>query len=119
MIDVACPTCGYTLAVDDHEAGRSVTCPSCQRACAVPAAAREDHAFPTRGRGLEGYRMSAPVSRCSNCGAAEKPIIATRISTAGWVVFALLLLFCLPLFWIGLLIRESYPQCPECGASMQ
>ncbi len=38
-----------------------------------------------------------------------------RISVAGWIVFAVLLLFCFPLFWIGLLIKEEYRSCYECG----
>lgn len=41
-------------------------------------------------------------------------MIVRKVSAAGWVVFALLLLFCLPLFWIGLLIRDNRTQCPNC-----
>ena len=62
--------------------------------------------------------LSATNFRCPYCGTAEPPVIARRISTAGWVVFASLLLFCFPLFFIGLLIKEEYRQCSWCRASL-
>ena len=31
-----------------------------------------------------------------------------------WVVFALMLLFCFPLFWIGLLMKETHQICSQC-----
>ncbi len=54
--------------------------------------------------------------RCPYCGSTYPPQIARRISTDGWVVFGLLLFFCLPLFWIGLLIKEEYRMCVTCGS---
>jgi hypothetical protein len=51
---------------------------------------------------------------CRSCGYAGHAMIVQKISTAGWIVFALLLLFCLPLFWIGLLMKENRSQCPNC-----
>jgi hypothetical protein len=42
------------------------------------------------------------------------PKIERRISTTGWVVFAVLLVAFLPLFWIGLLIKEDVQICPSC-----
>ncbi|MDQ3798317.1 MAG: hypothetical protein M3384_02605, partial [Acidobacteriota bacterium] len=43
--------------------------------------------------------------RCPRCGTQNLPHIERKISTAGWVVFAVLLVVFLPLFWIGLLIK--------------
>jgi len=36
-------------------------------------------------------------------------MMGTRISTGGWITFAILLAFCWPLFWIGLLSRSHIP----------
>ena len=54
--------------------------------------------------------------RCPHCGSGEPAIRQRKISTVGWVVFALLLLFCLPLCFLGLLITEESSQCGMCGA---
>jgi hypothetical protein len=53
---------------------------------------------------------------CPYCRSTYPPQIASRISTDGWVVFGLLLFFCLPLFWIGLLMKEEYRVCVTCGS---
>jgi DNA-directed RNA polymerase subunit RPC12/RpoP len=53
--------------------------------------------------------------RCPYCHSDHVPVSRRKISAAGWVVFVILLLFCLPLFWIGLLITEEYRECSECG----
>ena len=58
----------------------------------------------------------APVGfSCPFCHTTSPPIRAQRISTGGWITFAVLLLVCLPLFWIGLLIKEDYTVCRACG----
>lgn len=41
-----------------------------------------------------------------------------RISTAGWITFAVLLVFFFPLFWIGLLIKEDVRVCQSCKAKV-
>jgi lipopolysaccharide-induced tumor necrosis factor-alpha factor len=53
--------------------------------------------------------------RCGVCGSTAPPLERDKISTAGWVIFAVLLIFCLPLFWIGLLIKEKYRVCAHCN----
>ena len=52
--------------------------------------------------------------RCPSCGTNYLPIIQRRVSTAGWITFALLLVFTLVFFWIGLLIKEDVSICPVC-----
>jgi hypothetical protein len=42
-------------------------------------------------------------------------MIAKKISADGWLTFALLLFFCPPFFWIGLLMKEEYRICATCG----
>jgi hypothetical protein len=42
------------------------------------------------------------------------PQIERRISTTGWIVFAVLLVMFFPLFWVGFLIKEDVRVCPSC-----
>jgi hypothetical protein len=52
--------------------------------------------------------------RCPHCGTNAPPQINKKISTGGWIVFAAMLLFCFPLFWIGLLIKDEERVCSMC-----
>jgi LITAF-like zinc ribbon domain len=55
--------------------------------------------------------------RCPYCRTREYPVIRNKVSAAGWVFFWLTCLFlCLPICWIGLLIKDTYRECPACGA---
>lgn len=56
--------------------------------------------------------------RCPNCQSTYPPVSEKRISTEGWIVFCALLFFCLPLFWIGLLMKEEQRICPMCRARL-
>jgi hypothetical protein len=53
--------------------------------------------------------------RCMRCGTNHPPVIQRQISTAGWIVFAVLLVTFFPLFWIGLLIKDNAMICPVCN----
>lgn len=53
--------------------------------------------------------------RCPRCSSQLMPKIEKRISAAGWVVFAVLLVVFFPLFWVGLLIKEEIKVCPVCS----
>ena len=73
----------------------------------------------TGSQGMEAYSppsMAAGGYRCPNCASTYPPITVKQISVAGWVVFGALLFFCLPLFWIGLLMKEEQSVCPMCRA---
>lgn len=52
--------------------------------------------------------------RCPHCGTQNPPTVQRKISTAGWIVFAALLIFFFPLFWIGLLIKDNVRICSVC-----
>jgi DNA-directed RNA polymerase subunit M/transcription elongation factor TFIIS len=65
----------------------------------------KDQPSPRRRKGFE----------CPYCHTDEYPLVCKQISTAGWVVFVILLLACFPLCVIGLLITESYKVCSACG----
>ena len=51
---------------------------------------------------------------CPRCGTTALPITKTKISSGGWIVFVLMLIFCFPLFFIGLLMREDTRVCSVC-----
>lgn len=53
--------------------------------------------------------------RCPRCGTQNLPLVSRKISTAGWIVFAVLLIFTFFFFWIGLLMKEDVRVCPVCG----
>jgi hypothetical protein len=53
--------------------------------------------------------------QCPYCGTEEPPEVKTRMSTTGWVVFVILLICCFPLCLLGLLAREDYRVCGDCG----
>lgn len=57
--------------------------------------------------------------RCPSCMSQFLPRIERRISTNGWIVFAVLLVVFFPLFWIGLLIKEDVHVCPSCNARLR
>lgn len=72
---------------------------------AAPLAFRDPQAF-------------AQPLRCPHCASQMVPRIEKRISTAGWITFAVLLVFFFPLFWIGLLIKEEVPICQSCNSKL-
>lgn len=62
------------------------------------------------------YAMQGPTyAQCNRCGYVGTPTVVEQISVAGWIVFTVLLFLCLPLFWIGLLIKDRKVLCPNCG----
>lgn len=68
------------------------------------------------------HQQAQPVSSvfgCPRCGSHYLPRLERRISTAGWITFAVLLVFFFPLFWIGLLIKEDVQVCQVCRTRLQ
>lgn len=61
---------------------------------------------------------AAQLYRCPNCTTEMMPRFEKKISTTGWIVFAVLLVTVFPLFWIGLLIKEDVPFCQTCNARL-
>ena len=57
--------------------------------------------------------------RCPTCMSQFLPRIERRISTTGWIVFAVLLVLFFPLFWVGLLIKEDVHVCPSCNTRLK
>lgn len=78
-----------------------------------PQAFAERPAKPAHLANFQNGPMAANY-RCINCGTTFLPRIERKISQAGWITFALLLVFFFPLFWIGLLVKEDQYVCPMC-----
>ncbi len=56
--------------------------------------------------------------RCPHCMSNFMPRMDKQISTAGWITFAVLLVFFFPLFWVGLLIKEDVAVCSSCNTKL-
>jgi DNA-directed RNA polymerase subunit M/transcription elongation factor TFIIS len=52
---------------------------------------------------------------CPECGSTYRPITRSEISQSGWIVFAVLLVFFFPLCFLGLLMKDEYRVCADCG----
>jgi hypothetical protein len=131
-ITVACPRCGTRLRAPDDMAGQTARCSQCQgrmllpppEEVAEPPAEEVDAAF-AGGYEDEGPRSPRPGPRgrgvgfvCPFCRCRARPERRTQVSTGGWVVFAMFILLCLPLCFIGLLMREEYRVCSNCGTRL-
>jgi RNA polymerase subunit RPABC4/transcription elongation factor Spt4 len=74
--------------------------------------------MPQRNMGMQPFQQAQAMSHnfhCPRCSSQLYPRITRQISTAGWIVFAVLLLTIFPLFWIGFLIKEEVRICPVCS----
>lgn len=60
------------------------------------------------------FPVAPVIYRCPYCQSPYPPLLVQKVSGGGWVVFVLLLLVCIPLCWIGLLIKDEYRICATC-----
>lgn len=58
---------------------------------------------------------TAPVYSCPYYRSPYPPLTSTRISTGGWITFAILLILFFPLCWVGFFSKTSYQYCAQCG----
>jgi hypothetical protein len=63
----------------------------------------------------QGNQQMTAGYRCPRCATTMMPQTTRKISGAGWITFAVLLVFFFPLFWIGLLLKEDVLTCPVCN----
>jgi hypothetical protein len=110
-----CSKCGAPL-----EANISF-CPKCGAPTsaqpAAPAAALPPGATYTAQPAVV-VNVATPVFTCPFCHFQGPPIVERKLSSNGWVVFVLLLVFCLPLCWLPFVIdgcKEDTRKCPSCG----
>lgn len=75
----------------------------------------QNHPFQTQQLQYQQPYGIARNYSCPRCNSQLAPRMQRKISNAGWIVFAVLLITFFPLFWIGLLIKEEVPVCPVCN----
>jgi DNA-directed RNA polymerase subunit RPC12/RpoP len=104
----SCLECG----TDITRRSRVQACPDCGSLFCSASCYRthRNHAHARKQK-----KRSRPVE-CPYCGSREPPYARSQISQAGWITFALLLVFFFPLFWIGLLMTETEWRCRDCNA---
>jgi hypothetical protein len=73
---------------------------------------------PVQPYGVGAQTPASAGYRCPFCGTTQQPLVEKKISTEGWIVFAALLVFCIPLFWIGLLMKKEHRVCSMCRADL-
>ena len=77
--------------------------------------ALEDEPFKTNQLAYQNPPQMISGYRCQRCSSQLMPRIEKRISSAGWIVFTVLLITFFPLFWVGFLIKEDVRVCPVCN----
>ncbi len=134
MIHYRCPTCRSPLESRDSEAAQKVACPTCGQRMEVPRPAKtplpvdRDDDLPVKRRGRSRSddiddlptrgsrrRNRDPDCECPNCGSTEPPYERKEMAQEGWIVLVVLLLTFFPLFFLGLLMKQSYEICWDCG----
>jgi hypothetical protein len=140
---VACQNCGHTNPEDCNFCrfcGTKLNVPMAQRSPAYNYAPPRPYAWktdefqtqnearqPANSQPPAPFQPAQPASassytyaamdahyRCPRCGTSYLPVMEKRVSTAGWIVFSVLLVFTLIFFWIGLLMKENVAVCPVC-----
>lgn len=56
--------------------------------------------------------------KCPYCDHVGMPRVTKQMSATGWLIFAILLVFCLPLCWIPFITegtQEEIRKCVSCG----
>lgn len=76
----------------------------------MPPPSAAHHPYQQQSQQIMNYGY-----RCPRCGTQNFPLVTRKISSAGWIVFAVLLVMFFPLFWIGFLIKEDVKICPVCN----
>lgn len=51
--------------------------------------------------------------RCKGCGSKRSPVLRSKVSATGWVVFWVCI-WAFPFNCLAFLMRDSYRQCSEC-----
>lgn len=70
---------------------------------------------------LPTTQSPAPRYNCPFCEYQGPPIVSKKISSSGWILFAVLLLVCVPLCWLPFVLdgcKEEVRKCSGCGARL-
>ena len=66
-------------------------------------------------RPIRRRRRRTRNAECPNCGCEGDAYERKEIATEGWIVMVVLLFTFFPLFFLGLLMKQNYLICGECG----
>lgn len=124
-ITVVCPECSARLKAPDHLAGKTVSCSQCRAVLSIPLPELEELTpvrLPPSVRQESHEEEDRPRKRkqfvCPFCQSEGPPETVSKVSTAGWVIFCVLLVCCFPLCFIGILIKEETRKCRTCGSKL-
>lgn len=82
-----------------------------------PPSSRPDWMVERR-EGIDLQQTLGQGFQCPHCSTTQPPRVEEKTSAAGWVLFVALLFVCLPLCWLGILVKESYKVCNGCGSKL-
>ena len=123
----ACPHCATAINGAGIAPGALAQCPNCRGQFTMPgqaAAGYPAQGFPSQqypAPSFPGPTMNLRTQgkfSCPFCHTSVPPRINKQISTAGWVMFVVLILFCFILAPIALFITEDYRSCSSCGIKL-
>jgi len=106
VAEVSCPWCGAIIPFTADEAGTSGRCPGCHQGILFP-----DTSFaPT-----PAPRSRSTSEACRVCGSTAPLRRVSETSIGGWIVFAVMLLTCIPASPFALFIKDRWAVCSRCG----
>jgi RNA polymerase subunit RPABC4/transcription elongation factor Spt4 len=106
----------YAWKTDEYQTHNEPR-PTAHISAGRPATQHIDHQVP-QPIAFGGPHFLAHPFRCPKCMSSIAPRQERRVSTAGWITLAVLVVFFFPLFWIGLLIKEDVQVCTQCGTKV-
>lgn len=127
--EVSCKRCGAILSGGDSAPSPVERVIRGTNPLAPPAYKPNDYRAPAPPQWAQNVsrapRAAAPVYaapqpppigfKCPFCQSPFAPFVVQKVSTGGWIVFAVMVMFCIPLCWIGLLMKENTHVCSTCG----
>ncbi len=120
MSTFACPYCRepFTATAGAHPS--PVHCPHCHQLFEIASQAPPPVRSAPIAMPIQPLAATKAVYgfECPFCHTHAAPFRKSQVSTAGWVTLIALLIMCLPLFWIGLLMKEEVPVCRSCGIKL-
>ena len=73
-------------------------------------------------RPVSNINIMEPMAlKCPFCDHVGMPVIEKKMSETGWVIFVLLVIFCVPLCWIPFVVdgtKEEIRKCASCGSRL-
>jgi lipopolysaccharide-induced tumor necrosis factor-alpha factor len=58
----------------------------------------------------------APLIKCPKCNYQGPAIVTKKLSSGGWVLFCVLLIFCIPICWLPFVLNGCKVEAFKCGS---